>query len=49
VTALVHSVKNGKAALKSGLPDFSWYKTPKRGKVNEITTNGLDIYQMAVK
>jgi hypothetical protein len=23
----------------TGLPDFSWYNTPKRGKIYQITTN----------
>jgi hypothetical protein len=25
--------------LVSGLPDFSWYKIPKRGKIYQLTTN----------
>jgi hypothetical protein len=30
-----------------GLPDFSWYNTPKRGKIH--IQNDHKIYQMAVK
>jgi hypothetical protein len=31
--------------LKTGLPDFSWFKIPKRGKINQMPK----IYQIAVK
>jgi hypothetical protein len=30
---------NSRHSLPAGLPDFSWYKIPKRGKIYQITTN----------
>jgi hypothetical protein len=36
----------------TGLPDFSWYKIPKRGKYTKLPQNIPNvhkIYQMAVK
>jgi hypothetical protein len=33
--------------LLAGLPDFSWYKIPKREKIYQITTSY--IYQMSIK
>jgi hypothetical protein len=38
--------------LRSGLPDFSWYNIPKRGKYNKLLLNipnGHKIYQIALK
>jgi hypothetical protein len=31
------------------LPDSSWHNVPKRGKLTHNITNGLKMYQMAVK
>jgi hypothetical protein len=39
-------------SLPTGLPDVSWCKIPKRGKLYQMTTklpNGHKIYQMAIK
>jgi hypothetical protein len=39
-------------ACFAGLPDYSWYYIPKRGKIYQIATkitNGHKMYQMAVK
>jgi hypothetical protein len=36
----------------AGLPDFSWYKMPKREKYTKLPQtipNGYEIYQMAMK
>jgi hypothetical protein len=45
--------------MKAGLPDFSWYKIPERGKIYQMTTkytkwplnisNGRKIDQMVIK
>jgi hypothetical protein len=40
------------ASFKAGLPDFSWYSIPKRGKVSQTTKNipnGDEIEQLATK
>jgi hypothetical protein len=37
-----HNVETDSARLfvsRAGLPDFSWYKIPKREKIYQITTN----------
>jgi hypothetical protein len=34
-------------AAGPGLPAFSWYKIPKRGKIYQITTNY--VYQVSIK
>jgi hypothetical protein len=42
--------KKGFGDFPPGLPDFSWYKIPKRGKIcTNNLTNDHKIYQMAVK
>jgi hypothetical protein len=33
----IAATENG--TIEAGLPDFSWYKIPKRGKIYQITTN----------
>jgi hypothetical protein len=39
-------------ACRPGLPDISWYKIPKRGKIYQMTPNipkGHKIFPIAVK
>jgi hypothetical protein len=52
VDTIANTLLARKALLPAGLPDFSWYKIPKQGKIYQMATkytNGHKIFPIAVK
>jgi hypothetical protein len=43
-----HSFIASKIALNTGLPDFSWYKIPKREKCTKLPQNITNVYKIVI-